>query len=399
MKLLKHFPSLLARCFLSTSVRRKMIEFMPSKPSTDALRIFAAGISSRRPRVFLPLLLLVLFSSQSAESQQELRFGVLGLFHPRTLSLEQEGGQVVSVAANGTTATSALVINGEPNHGRILFHAEGSRVFVGNRSAARWTAMARDGSAVPFRLVVPGRFQRVYRGRLTLEARKDELIAVVAMENETAVASVVAAEMDENAPIEALKAQAVATRSYLAGGPRHLDFDFCDTTHCQFLKSPPTVGSRVTNAVLATKGMVIAYRSKPLAAMYSSQCGGHTRSLNDVGMSPGDGYPYYSVTCVWCQKHPITWKSRMETTPPNPGNERMRVVEARQWGWGTIPGNDFSAARDDSADGSGWKLKGHSVGHGVGMCQHGAVGMAIAGAQFQQIILHYYPNTVLISSP
>jgi stage II sporulation protein D len=77
----------------------------------------------------------------------------------------------------------------------------------------------------------------------------------------------------------------------------------------------------------------------------------------------------------------------------------MRVVEARQWGWGTIPGNDFSAARDDSADGSGWKLEGHSVGHGVGMCQHGAVGMAIAGAQFQEILAYYYPNTVLISSP
>jgi len=369
--------------------------FIPLEDSIQTICSFPRGISCRRPRVFLCLFLLVLFSSQSAESQKELRFGVLGLFHPRTLSLEEEGGQVVSVAANDTTAASALVINGEPNHRRILFHAEGNRVLVDNRSAARWTATARDGSATQFRLVVPGRFHRVYWGHLTVEARKGELIAIVAMDRETATASVVAAEMDENAPIEALMAQAVATRSYLAGGPRHLDFDFCDTTHCQFLKSPPAAGSKVYSAVQATKGMVIAYRGRPLAAMYSSQCGGHTRSLNDVGMNPGDGYPYYSVTCLWCQKHPITWKSRMETTPPNPGNERTRLVEARQWGWGTIPGNDFSAVKDDSGDGSGWKLE----GHGVGMCQHGAVGMANAGARFQEILSYYYPNTLLISSP
>ena len=72
------------------------------------------------------------------------------------------------------------------------------------------------------------------------------------MDRETAVASILASEMDESAPIEALKAQAVATRSFLAAGRRHMDFDFCDTTHCQFLKSPPPLASRVSSAVLAS---------------------------------------------------------------------------------------------------------------------------------------------------
>jgi stage II sporulation protein D len=244
---------------------------------------------------------------------------------------------------------------------------------------------------------VPEKFHRVYRGRLTIQARKGELLAVVTMDRETAVASIVAAEMAESAPMEALKAQAVATRSFLASGPRHLDFDFCDTTHCQFLKSPPPLTSRVSGAVQATRGLILVYRDKPLAAMYSSRCGGQTRSLRNVGMEPGDAYPYYSVRCQWCRRHPISWQSRIDAggQPLKPGDERRRIAQARQWGWSAIPGSDFTA----TADGEGWRLEGHSVGHGVGMCQFGAAGMAAAGAGFSEILSHYYPNTELITLP
>jgi peptidoglycan hydrolase-like amidase len=339
------------------------------------------------------IFLLLLVAVPLVEAQ-EVRFGVLGLFHPRELQLEPVDGQVLSVAANGAASTSPLVLNGEPDHRQLLFRAEGERVVVGSRSAASWTATARNGGPVAFRLTVPGRFHRVYSARLTIEARNGELVAVAAMDRETAVASIVAAEMDETAPIEALKAQAVATRSFLAAGQRHLDFDFCDTTHCQFLKSPPPLASRVSSAVQATRGLVLEYRGKPLAAMYSSRCGGHTRSLRDVGMEPGEGYPYFSVSCAWCLKHPYTWRSSIGNSSHalRPGDEHQRIAGARQWGWSAIPGSDFAATRD----GSGWQLEGHSVGHGVGMCQHGAIAMAASGASFRQILSHYYPGTLLI---
>jgi SpoIID/LytB domain protein len=172
------------------------------------------------------------------------------------------------------------------------------------------------------------------------------------MDRETAVASIVASEMDESAPLEALKAQAVAARSFVAAGQRHLNFDFCDTTHCQFLKSPPALASRVTRAVQSTRGMILVYRGKPLAALYSSRCGGRTRSLRDAGMEPGGEYPYYAVPCAWCRRHPLTGHSGI-------GNS----------------------------------------GHGVGMCQHGASGMAGEGASFRQILSHFYPNTQLTVQP
>jgi stage II sporulation protein D len=340
------------------------------------------------------LLTLLLAAVPAAKAQQEIRIGVLGLFHPRELVLEQEDGQVLSVAAEDTF--SRLVLNGEPGRRQLLFRASGDRVVAGSRSADSWTATARDGAATAFRLTVPGKFRRSYSGRLTVHAEQGELVAVVSMDREIAVASIVTAEMNESVPLEALKAQAVAARSFLAAGARHPNSDFCDTTHCQFLKSPPPATGRVWSAVQATRGLVMQYRGKALAALYSSRCGGRTRSLRDAGMEPGEAYPY-AVRCTSRQRHPLTWKSRIGDSPqvPRPGDERQRIQQARQWGWSAIPGSDFTA----SADHGGWLLEGHSVGHGLGMCQFGAAGMAAAGAGFREILALYYPNTVLILEP
>ena len=361
------------------------------------MQILGRRAWSRCCSAFLTLLLSSASHAQAQQAPREIRFGVLGLFHPRELVLEQGGEQVVSVAGGERAGTSTFVLNGEQGHRLVAFRVQGNRVIAGDKSAASWTATARDGGFVALRLSVPGKIHRQYWGRVTITAHNGELEAIVSIDRETAVASIVAAEMDESTPIEALKAQAVATRSFLAAGARHQDFDFCDTTHCQFLRSPPAFNSRVFSAVKATNGLVLEYRDRPLAAMYSSRCGGRTRSLRDTNLDPGDGYPYYSVLCRWCQQHPLVWRSRVGNSghAPRAQDEKQRIAEARQWGWSAIPSSDFTATKD----GSGWQLEGHSVGHGIGMCQHGAVGMANAGAGFREILDHYYPNTKLVLEP
>ena len=111
-------------------------------------------------------------------------------------------------------------------------------------------------------------------------------------------------------------------------------------------------------------------------------------------MNPAASYPYYSVECRWCREHPIQWQLRLrgDTHPPPPSNEAARIKFVRQWGWSALPGSNFSATHDST----GVMIQGHGIGHSLGMCQFGAIGLAAAGADFRSILTHYYPDTELM---
>jgi peptidoglycan hydrolase-like amidase len=201
----------------------------------------------------------------------------------------------------------------------------------------------RFGALAHFRLSVPGRIEREYFGRLEIRRQGTHLLAIVEMDLETAVSSIVQAEGTNGIPFEARKAQAVAARSYLlaAKGMRHVGYDFCDLEHCQFLRDVPAVGSAETRAAAVTRGQVLVYKGKVIPALYSANCGGHTRNLAQAGWEePGRrrNYPYYEVSCP---------------------------------------------------------LAGPVNGHRVGMCQLGAIAIAKQGAVSNMILAHYFPNTAI----
>ncbi|HXP86546.1 MAG TPA: SpoIID/LytB domain-containing protein [Bryobacteraceae bacterium] len=265
--------------------------------------------------------------------------GVFGLFHPTELEVRPAHGGAIVIERGGVRET--------------LEGAHASRI----RTAAR--VAARDGGPAEFILSVPGRIQREFHGRLNVrqfDVRRNsvELLAIVEMDRETAVASIVGAELSASTPIEALKAQAVAARSFLAASHhRHEDFDFCDTTHCQFLREPPSPGSPAARAAEETRGLTVAYQGRVIAALYSADCGGHTRALADAEWKSGepdrplgpDDYPYFAVECP-----------------------RRK------------PG----------------LVSGPIAGHGVGLCQAGAAEMARTGATFREILNRFYPATTLV---
>ena len=330
-----------------------------------------------------PLVLLLALSA----SAQTVRIEVLGLFHSPELTVAPKSLPVVL-----DLGTNIVVLD----HGLARLHlsAEHVRVTVGSRS---WDAegvrvRARDGAPAEFVLAVPGKIHRAYRGVLEITAGGGELVPVVAMDLETAVASVVAAESPPGAPLEALKAQAVASRSILlARRSGHTGFDFCDTTHCQFLREPPAEDSAYAHAARLTRGLVLAYRDAPLAALYARSCGGRTRSLAELGL-PVDAYPYYSVDCPYCRAHSPTWTRDL---PQPPASERERLFLGREFGWSALPSNHYQVRRDGGrtlAEGSG-------QGHGLGLCQNGAAAMARDGRDFRQILAHYYPNTTVRALP
>lgn len=252
-----------------------------------------------------------------------VHISVLGSFHPVQFELQPAQGQTLMVESQG---------NMEILQGDRMLPLTGPAKVSG-----------RNGSMVHFRLAAPGVAPREYIGRLEVRRSGSELLAIVEMDRETAVAAIVEAEGAAGLPFEARKAQAVVTRSYLAGAHnRHQGFDFCDTEHCQLLKGLAHMTGAGSRAALETRGQVLVYKGEIIPAMYSANCGGHTKSLAQTKWEgaaiPQPGYPYYSVACP---------------------------------------------------------LRGKASGHGVGMCQLGAIDIARHGYPAQIILGHYFPETTI----
>jgi stage II sporulation protein D len=350
--------------------------------------------------IFGPVCAVVLAQGTGASdsSVADVRIGVLGLFHPVELTVSASAGSALVVRAG----EERFVLEKSSGVDSVAVRISDHEVVVTSRSrVVRATELAitgRKGEPVDFILAVPEKITRRYHGTLKIKPSAGSLLAIVTMDRETAVASVVAAENTPQMPLEALKAQAVAARSYLvASRGRHREFDFCDTTHCQFLREPPAPSTAPAQAVGATRGLVLAYDSHPIAAMYTRSCSGRTRTPAEVGLAPA-AYPYYSVECKHCLAHPMRWSTRIsiqDAAALRSSDEAARLNIDRRLGWSAVPSNDFVVKTEHGQI----TVEGTGQGHGIGLCQSGAKAMAEEGADFRQILSHYYPNTAVVTLP
>ena len=326
------------------------------------------------------------FALSPAQGQEKhVRIGVLGLFHTQEIVITPMLGEPLQCSAGVRNWPVSAPVHVELQDAKLIKVAATEKALAGP-----FICDNGQGAAAEFMVSIPGKISRRYYGRLEIRPEPRELRVVIAMELETAVASIVAAESPPQAPLEALKAQAVAARSFLlAGQGRHGDFDFCDTTHCQFLRSPPAAKTAAFQAAMATRGLVLSYKNEVFAAMYSASCSGRTHTLDELGI-PARGYPYFAVTCDYCRRNPEKWVAKIEAADAAnlAPTERSRLNLVRKLGWKVVPGNTYSVR----TEGGAVILEGVGVGHGIGLCQRGGADMARHGASFQQILEHYYPN-------
>jgi hypothetical protein len=169
--------------------------------------------------------------------------------------------------------------------------------------------------------------------------------SVVEMDLDEYLKGVVPAEMGTQRPLEALKAQAVAARCYAVVYPRHSDkgADVCTTAHCQVWK--PDHYPDTDQAVEETSRVVATYQRPDgaeavISAFYFGYCDGHTRNSEDV----------WRAALSYCRSVPC----------PQP-----------------FP---------------------NIWGHGVGMCQEGALAMAGDGASYEDILTHYYTGIRVVKA-
>jgi stage II sporulation protein D (peptidoglycan lytic transglycosylase) len=340
--------------------------------------------------LLLLLLLLALLAAAVPGRASDVRVQVFGLFAPTELRLRPADSQILRIkAANGEARLEGVQTG--------ICRLTGADVAcqVGPaRLHGTTITLGREGREARFRLSVPGKIERRFEGRLELTSAGKSLRAVVVMDLETAVGAIVAAESPPGAAPAALEAQAVAARSYLLAGARHTGFGFCDTTHCQFLRSPAAEDDPARQAAAATRGLVLTYAGNLVRALYSRSCGGVTRTLREAGLAP-EGYPYFSVACEACRRAPETWQTTLEREVVAPllqrPTEATRLEVARRAGWSRLPSTRFQSV----PEGDLVTLHGAGVGHGIGLCQRGAASLAARGADFSAILRHYFPNTAV----
>lgn len=240
--------------------------------------------------------------------------------------------------------------------------------------------------------------------------------------------------------IEAAKAQAVAARTYAfahLNQYQDLGFDLYATIQDQVYKGSQAEDDITTAAIRETRGQILVFKNRPIEAKYHSTCGGRTADFQDAW--PGEAPPYLrSVRCRYCENSPhYEWKKvqskdrflqnvrhRLKKIgikiPQHELIKSFRIVRNRRSkriarlvivtdrSNYVVPGYNIRVVFGDASDPGGSlksnfitiKKKGKTViiegkgyGHGVGMCQFGALEMARKGKNYRQILYHYYPGT------
>jgi stage II sporulation protein D len=142
-----------------------------------------------------------------------------------------------------------------------------------------------------------------YRGRFRARVAAGELLVVNELNLERYLRGVVPVEMGPYVfpELEALKAQAVAARTYAVahlGDHDDEGYDICDTPACQVYEGADVEHRLSDRAVRETAGLIAVYDGRPIDAMYTSTCGGHTEDAAEL--FSGRAQPYLrGVPCAW----------------------------------------------------------------------------------------------------
>ena len=283
---------------------------------------------------------------------------------------------------------------------------------------------------------------RDYRGALEIRKIDANLWVINVIDIEDYLKGVVPCEIGgvPERQIEAAKAQAVAARTYARahqGQYQELGFDLYATIQDQVYRGVACERDITNRAIESTAGEVLLYRNQPIEAKYHSTCGGRTADFSDAWA--GDGPPYLrSVSCRYCKNSPhYEWKKEMSKKEfyahlrnrlnrinmnitrdelihsfrlrRNKRSKRVThfvlVTSKNEY---TIPTYRLRTLFGQPNDPGGLlksnyvyiKTKGDKViiegrgfGHGVGMCQFGALEMANQGKNYRQILSRYYRGT------
>lgn len=379
-------------------------------------------------------------------------------------------------AALGDTAEYTVV---PPSPTRIVVSSsEGEVKLLYDGSVGAFRVYPREGDD-PSLFRINGDNNKVYRGALEILRQKaSDMTLINVLPTEEYLYGVVPGEIGAASHVEALKAQAVAARTYTLNTLSkysHLKFNLCTTTYTQVYKGYSVEKPATNKAVDDTKGEIVTYNDKPAAIFYFSSSGGKTEDVKNVWGS--EDYPYLvsvddpyesgkswhynwqvsytaqkiseimtnrgfklgSILGVYITKRSeagrateLVVKGAKDQRIYTNGNTRSFLSLDSQWfdistdsdvpvlaqdgsssntqlsgkkvmtssGLKTInASNSVSTISSDNVKNvvpavpTTYIFTGKGWGHGIGMSQEGAKGMANAGFTYDEILAHYFTGT------
>ena len=269
-----------------------------------------------------------------------------------------------------------------------------------------------------------------YSGKINIVFRNNKIFVINVLGVEKYLNSVVGSEMPHKWHIEALKAQAIASRTYALKKTNNGLYDIDSTQTNQVYNGLESSTFKTRRAVRETRSLVITYKNKLINALFHSSSGGMTENSEEVWSDP---YPYLVTVKDFDQKNPkIRWNKEVskselkEIFPIIGGIQQIEVLNITETGriknlkiTGTfgdkvITGKEFRSKlglkstlfrptisedfydKKDLNNQSNIQfhpfliISGMGAGHGVGMSQWGARYMADKGYKANQILKHFY---------
>lgn len=301
----------------------------------------------------------------------------------------------------------------------------GDLLVAGQRLSSPVKLLSMDGQE---RIRLGG---NLYKGDILLKAAQgDKLDIIEYLPLEDYLYGVLPVEMSPDWPLEALKAQAVASRTYaLKNMNPGKDYDVTDGSEMQVYNGTSRINSRIIEAVNSTRGEVLKYKGKLITAFFHACCGGHTASVRSAWgeevIKPLYGVPdpfcagsaHYrwelyvpasdllkfiqaegstalKIKSVRIYKRDNSGRALTFRFSTDRGAKDAEVTELRKR-LGTYEFRSTLITRIAHVKG-GYEFSGRGWGHGVGMCQEGAKFMAQKNRNYKKILHHYYPGAAIV---